>query len=211
MANFTEGTLNLAFDSAAALKLRQLASGTLGLESAEVNPRVALAAPSPDNAGAMLRVKYGDLSPVQRQARIAELSEANYGRRVQDLEATYGTSNVHSIEKHGAQTTSGSQYLRVRGLNYPNPTTGVGGTPIKTASRFLSNKDHYDTLQAALDRQISGFQQNVLVEFDRAIGMNYRNLGTYTNRGPFSVNLTTRAVVRFDTTTQRFYTAYPQP
>ena len=90
-----------------------------------------------------LRAKYGHLNEEGRQARIEELHEANYGRRIRDLEATHGTPNVHSLEKHVAQTTSQAQLDRVSLPDHPNPTTGQPGNATKTASRFFTNRDHY--------------------------------------------------------------------
>jgi hypothetical protein len=158
-----------------------------------------------------LRAKYGHLSEEARQARIEELREANYGRRIRDLEATHGTPNVHSLEKHGAQTTSQAQLDRVSLPDYPNPTTGQPGNATKTASRFFTNRDHYMTLDLALRQQAQGFQPSVTIQFDRNIGENVRNMGSHSNRGPFVTTPTSRAEVRFDPTTQRFYTAFPIP
>lgn len=158
-----------------------------------------------------LRAQYGHLTTAQRRARIAELSEANYARRIHELELSLGTPNVHSLQKHGAQTTFLSQFRRVQQLNYPNPTTGLTGNPTKNASRFLSNRDHFETLTRAINQQVGVFKPTITVQFDRAIGVTVRNLGTHSNRGPFSINLTNQAVVRFDPNTQRFFTAYPEP
>lgn len=47
--------------------------------------------------GAQLRQKYGHWSPAERQARIAQLSEANAERWVRNLENRLGS---HFVEKH---------------------------------------------------------------------------------------------------------------
>jgi hypothetical protein len=160
--------------------------------------------------GAYLRQKYAHLSPDQRAARIAELSEANYGRRIADLESTYGAPGVHSFQKHGVQTGIMSQFRRVQQADFPNPTTGAAGNQTKNASMFLSNRDHYETLAYAIRQKAAGAAGNIPVAFDRTIGVSVTNLGSYANRGPFQIRLTNKASVRFDQL-GRFYTAFPEP
>jgi len=160
--------------------------------------------------GAQLRQKYGHLSPTQRQARITELSEANYLRRIQEIEANYGAPGIHSLQKHGAQTTALSQYRRVSRPSYPNPATGAAGNPTKNASKFLTHRDHYETLVRSLQARAPG-QTEVPVHFDRVIGVSIRNLGTHANRGPYSLNRgVTSAVVRF-APDGRIISAFPNP
>ncbi|MFK7767717.1 MAG: RHS repeat-associated core domain-containing protein [Mariniblastus sp.] len=168
---------------------------------------------APDHCGGTKKTDAdADAESAARRARIAELSEANYGRLVRKLEAEHGTPNVHSVEKHGAQTTLGAQRRRVQDAGYPNPTTGANGNATKTASKFRSNKDHYDTLRRALDLQeAEGFQPQRRIEFERPIGDVVRNEGTHSNRGPFSTTESSTGLVRFDPTSQKFYTAYPEP
>jgi len=69
-----------------------------------------------------------------------KISEAGYLKRVERLESLYGTKNVHSLEKHGAQTTGMKQYRRVQHKDYPNPTTGAPGNKTKTASIRIMRK-----------------------------------------------------------------------
>jgi len=76
-----------------------------------------------------------------------ELTEADYLRRIQLLEKHFGTSNVHSLQKHGAQPSGLAQYRRVQRSTYPNPTTGAPGNPTKVASKFLTHRDHYRALR----------------------------------------------------------------
>lgn len=140
------------------------------------------------NRGAALRAKYGHLTPAQRQAQIAELSEANYGRRIQEIESNFGASNVHGLDRHGAQTTLLGQLRRVSQSSYPSPTSGLPTTATKTAGRFLTNRDHFEALTFALRQPIpaSGFHK-VHVPFSRSVGEQVINLGTHGNRGPFTV------------------------
>jgi len=135
-----------------------------------------------------LCAKHGHLSAAQRQARIAERTEANYLRRIKEIEGKYGASNVHGLEKHGAQTTLLSQLRRVSQTPYPNPTNGMRGNATKNASKFLSHRDHYEALEYALRQPISptGFDK-VPVSFDRTVGIKVFNQGTHSNRGPFTV------------------------
>jgi len=136
--------------------------------------------------------------------------EANYLRRIQGIEAKYGAPGVHSLQKHGAQTTALSQYRRVSRPDYPNPTTGAAGNATKNASKFLSHRDHYETLVRGLRARVAG-QTEVPVHFDRVIGINIRNLGTHANRGPYSLNRgVSSAVVRF-TPDGKIISAFPNP
>lgn len=57
-----------------------------------------------------------------------QISEAGYLKRIERLESIYGSPNVYSLEKHGAQTTGMKQYRRVQHKDYPNPATGVNAT-----------------------------------------------------------------------------------
>jgi RHS repeat-associated protein len=141
-----------------------------------------------------------------------KISEVGYKKRVERLESIYGSKNVHSLEKHGAQTSGLAQYRRVKNANYPNPTTGSSGRRTKNASKFLTNKDHYETLRSAiLQHKKDPTRTNVSVKFDRNIGVNIKNLGTHDNKGPYSANYVDNAVVNFDLNSGKFFTAYPTP
>jgi hypothetical protein len=97
----------------------------------------------------------------------------------------FWAENVHSREKHGAQTTGIKQYRRVQREDYPNPTTGEPGNKTKVASKFLTNKDHYEVLRSAiLQRKASPELYDFNVSMDRNIGVSIKNLGSYKDRGP---------------------------
>ncbi|WP_330209629.1 RHS repeat-associated core domain-containing protein, partial [Pseudomonas sp. AM4(2022)] len=107
------------------------------------------------------RVNHGEpalpqLTRTQRQARIDELAEANAYRRLKEIEQAF--PRAHFLEKHGAQTTRGSQLERVR--SGKNPTTGeieryIGGNKdgepkIPTAAtRYLSHRDQLNAIYRA--------------------------------------------------------------
>ncbi|WP_043051557.1 RHS repeat-associated core domain-containing protein, partial [Pseudomonas fluorescens] len=92
----------------------------------------------------------------QRQARIDELAEANAYRRLKEIEQAF--PRAHFLEKHGAQTTPGSQLERVR--SGKNPTTEeieryIGGRKdgepkIPTAAtRYFSHRDQLNAIYRA--------------------------------------------------------------
>jgi hypothetical protein len=137
------------------------------------------------------------------------LSEDEYKRRIEMLERKYGSSNVHSLEKHGAQTSAISQYRRVKDASYPNPSTGAPGAPTKKASKFLTNKDHYQALRKGILENKRTGSRDVEVSFDRDVGLSVENLGTHRQRGPFSAQYVKNARVRFDND-GKFYTAFPE-
>ena len=120
---------------------------------------------------------------------------------------------MHSLQRHGAQTSVIAQYRRVARNHYPNPTTGAAGTATKNASKFLSHQDHYRALRRAIVQRkrlgITG-RQDFGVSFNHNIGINVRNLGTHSNKGPFSAGYVQDAVIRFDDS-GKFFTAFPQP
>lgn len=141
-----------------------------------------------------------------------KISEAGYLSRIERLESIYGSQGVHSIEKHGAQTTGMKQYRRVQHKDYPNPTTGAPGNKTKTASKFLTHKDHYEILRSAiLQRKMSPEVNDFEVVLNRNIGVNIKNLGTHKDRGPYSAEYTNTAIVRFDPNTGKMFTAFPIP
>ena len=141
-----------------------------------------------------------------------KIPDAVYLQRIERLESIYGTSNVHSLEKHGAQTTGIKQYRRVQHKDYPNPTTGAPGNKTKTASKFLTNKDHYEALRSAiLQRKANPEINDFDIVMDRSIGVNIKNLGSHKKRGPYSANYTNTARVRFDPNTGKMFTAFPIP
>lgn len=141
-----------------------------------------------------------------------KITEAQYRQRIERLESIYGTSNVHSLEKHGAQTKGIKQYRRVQQKHYPNPTTGAPRNKTKTASKFLTNKDHYEVLRSAILQKKANPEINDFdVVKDRNIGVNIKNLGSHKNRGPYSADYTNTARVRFDPNSGKFFTAFPTP
>ncbi|WP_269777254.1 RHS repeat domain-containing protein [Motilimonas pumila] len=141
-----------------------------------------------------------------------KISEAGYLQRIERLESIYGSPNVHSLEKHGAETTGMKQYRRVQQEHYPNPTTGAPGNKTKTASKFLTNKDHYEAIRSAiLQRKANPEINDFDIVMDRNIGVNIKNLGSHKNRGPYSADYTNTAWVRFDPNTGKMFTAFPIP
>ncbi|VUD69395.1 hypothetical protein TDB9533_04762 [Thalassocella blandensis] len=146
------------------------------------------------------------------------MTEVDYKKRVEFLEQNYGTQtpgrSVHSLEKHGAQTRILKQYRRVKHPDYLNPTTGLPGQPTKKASKFLSHKDHYYVLRKAiLEQKSKGFPGgDEVFEFDYNIGATIKNLGSHSNRGPYSAEYLNKARVRFDGDLEKgkFFTAFPE-
>ncbi|MEO0333934.1 MAG: hypothetical protein AAF223_20050, partial [Bacteroidota bacterium] len=90
--------------------------------------------------GSAATTQGGNVVPNNQPAAGQKISEAGYQQRIERLESLYGTNNVHSLEKHGAQTKGLKQYRRVQQPRYPNPTTGAPGNATKTASKFLTMK-----------------------------------------------------------------------
>jgi len=161
--------------------------------------------------GALLGSIGGRFSAQAKKIKLqkGQMTEADYLRRIQMLEKNFGTGNVHSLEKHGAQTTGLAQYRRVQQPSYPNPTTGAPGNPTKTASKFLTYRDHYRALRRAL---VNGPRTGDFnVSFNHDIGFSVQNLGTHANRGPYSASYSNSAVIKFDSATRKFYTAHPVP
>jgi RHS repeat-associated protein len=66
-------------------------------------------------------------------------------RRVQDLEAKYGSNETHGLRRHGAGTTLAQQEYRAKTGYTPD---GVGGDPTN-ATRFLDNKYLAEAYEAA--------------------------------------------------------------
>ena len=98
------------------------------------------------------------LCPRNKKAKLrrkkAKKANARKSRtKITELERTRGASNVHSLDRHGAQTSLAQQLDRAN--NAPN-----GITPYKShAARFTSHQDHLDTLNTALDRRSRGLGQ----------------------------------------------------
>ncbi|SDS71970.1 RHS repeat-associated core domain-containing protein [Pseudomonas trivialis] len=95
-------------------------------------------------------------SRAERQARIDELAEANAYRRLAEIEEEF--PRAHFLEKHGAQTTRGSQLERVQ--TGKNPTTGeierhIGGARNgqpkipSAATRYISHRDQLNSIYRA--------------------------------------------------------------
>jgi hypothetical protein len=178
--------------------------------------------PNDPSRGAALRAKYGDLSPAQRQARITELSEANYARRIQDFEAAHGTPNVHSFADHGAQTTLGQQVHRVH--TGVAPSGRVSSYAPRTATRFLSQHDHFHLMTQAHRQQMSAIRSGTLnlrpngTSFQnvglngRVIGNGARRIGSQANPTGTGFVTGNEAIFNFEATNPtKFFTGFVQP
>lgn len=98
------------------------------------------------------------LCPRNKKAKLrrkkAKKANARKSRtKITELERTRGASNVHSLDRHGAQTSLAQQLDRAN--NAPNGITSYKSR----AARFTSHQDHLDTLNTALDRRSSGLGQ----------------------------------------------------
>ena len=98
------------------------------------------------------------LCPRNKKAKLrrkkAKKANARKSRtKITELERTRGVSNVHSLDRHGAQTSLAQQLDRAN--NAPNGITSYKSH----AARFTSHQDHLDTLNTALDRRSRGLGQ----------------------------------------------------
>lgn len=98
------------------------------------------------------------LCPRNKKAKLrrkkAKKANARKSRaKLTELERTRGASNVHSLDRHGAQTSLAQQLDRAN--NAPNSITSYKSY----AARFTSHQDHLDALNTALDRQAIGLGQ----------------------------------------------------
>jgi|688.fasta_scaffold662983_1 hypothetical protein len=152
---------------------------------------------------------------LQRQARIAELSEANYARRIREFELQNGTGNVHSFADHGAHTTIAQQGTRIYTGVSPG---GRVGAHTSTASRFLSNHDHYWSMRQAYNLQMEAMGNGLVMNQQfvtiggRVIGNGVRRNGSAANATMTEFFYGSRAVFRFDSNDPtKVYTGYVLP
>ncbi|MGW8465964.1 RHS repeat-associated core domain-containing protein [Pseudomonas sp. CLCA07] len=156
-----------------------------------------------DTTGA--RVDEGEpalpkLTGAEQRARIDELSESVFYRRLKEMEES--TDGAHFQQKHGAQTTLQSQFDRVK--EGKNPTTGVieryekgkkKGEPVipSAATRFLSHRDQFNAIQRAqlIFRQSGIDASRQPIEMDKKIGEGFKREG-------LQYGVQTRAVVILD-------------
>ncbi|XHF32748.1 DUF6531 domain-containing protein [Pseudomonas chlororaphis] len=145
----------------------------------------------------------------ERRARIDELAEENAYRRLYEMEDA--DNGEHFLEKHGAQTTLGSQLERLNSGR--NPTTGeieryIGGSKDgepkipSAATHFLS---HRDQLNAIYRAQLIFKYTNLQVS-KRPIDMG-KIIGEGHKKGSLEYGRQSRAVVIL-TPQQRVRTAY---
>lgn len=172
--------------------------------------------------GASLRAKYGNLSPAQRQARISTLSESNYSRRIQDFESVHGAAGVHSYAHHGAQTTIAQQGTRV--FTGVKPDGSVSTIVPRTATRFLTQSDHYHLMTQAHRQQLAairsstvnyranGTSYQTVTSGGRVIGNGVRRIGSVNNPTGAQFVDGYEAIFNFDKTNPtRFYTGFVNP
>ncbi|CAI8724065.1 RHS repeat-associated core domain-containing protein [Pseudomonas sp. IT-P294] len=136
----------------------------------------------------------------QRRARIDELSESVFYRRLKEMEESI--DGAHFQQKHGAQTTLQSQFDRVK--EGRNPSTGEieryekgkkKGEPVipSAATRFLSHRDQFNAIQRA---QLI-FRQSGIDASRQPIDMGKR-IGEGFKRDGLQYGEQTRAVVILD-------------
>ncbi|WP_415772931.1 RHS repeat-associated core domain-containing protein [Pseudomonas sp. LB3P38] len=136
----------------------------------------------------------------QRRARIDELSESVFYRRLKEMEESI--DGAHFQQKHGAQTTLQSQLDRVK--EGRNPTTGEieryekgkkKGKPVipSAATRFLSHRDQFNAIQRAqlIFRQSGIDASRQPIEMGKKIGEGFKREGLQYGQQ-------TRAVVILD-------------
>ncbi|MBD9604916.1 RHS repeat-associated protein [Pseudomonas sp. PvR086] len=142
-----------------------------------------------DTTGA--RVDEGEpllpkLTGEQRRAKIDELSESVFYRRLKEMEESI--DGAHFQQKHGAQTTLQSQLDRVK--EGKNPTTGEieryekgkkKGEPVipSAATRFLSHRDQFNAIQRAqlIFRQSGIDASRQPIEMGKKIGEGFKREG----------------------------------
>jgi hypothetical protein len=172
------------------------------------------------NRAAQLRAKWGGLNPLDRKARILQLSEANYAKHILEFEQRHGTqsainggSGVHSYKDHGAHTTIADQIKRIYTGVAPS---GRAPAVTRSASRFLSNADHYWAMSKAyakqmdsLNKGIISFEQKVTLEGGKIIGNGVKRNGSMTSSTATSFFESNTATFRFDDYDPRkFYTGF---
>ncbi len=86
-------------------------------------------------------------------------------------------SRSHFLERHGAQTSLGSQLGRA--TNGANPTTGAQQRTPTAATRFNSHRDQLNAIQRAqtIYQQSGGSQTNATIPFGKTIGEGYSKVG----------------------------------
>ncbi len=159
---------------------------------------LGLSCPPPDKAGCKVpgdatgaRVDEGEpalpkMTVEQRRARIDELSESVFYRRLKEMEESI--DGAHFQQKHGAQTTLQSQLDRVK--EGKNPTTGEieryekgkkKGEPVipSAATRFLSHRDQFNAIQRAqlIFRQSGIDASRQPIEMGKKIGEGFKREG----------------------------------
>ncbi|MFW9103935.1 type IV secretion protein Rhs, partial [Pseudomonas sp. P4795] len=147
----------------------------------------------------------------ERRARIDELAEENAYRRLYEMEDA--DNGEHFLEKHGAQTTLGSQLERLNSAR--NPTTGeieryIGGRKDgepkipSAATHFLSHRDQLNAIyRAQLIFKYTNLQISKRpIDMGKIIGEGYKRDGLEYGRQ-------SKAVVIL-TPQQRVRTAYAE-
>ncbi|WP_339468679.1 RHS repeat domain-containing protein, partial [Pseudomonas sp. EL_65y_Pfl1_R83] len=140
------------------------------------------------------------LTHAERQVRINELAESNIHRRLSELETSI--PGAHFLEKHGAQTSLESQFVRVTTAR--NPTTGEietfdrgrrAGTPRppSAATHFLSHRDQFN----AIERATLILKLNGRAEAQKPINMG-KIIGEGYKRDGLEYGKQTKAVVYFN-------------
>ncbi|WP_178081862.1 RHS repeat-associated core domain-containing protein, partial [Pseudomonas sp. B20(2017)] len=145
----------------------------------------------------------------ERRARIDELAEENAYRRLYEMEDA--DNGEHFLEKHGAQTTVGSQLERLNSGR--NPTTGeieryIGGSKDgqpkipSAATHFLSHRDQLNAIyRAQLIFKYTNLQVSKRpIDMGKIIGEGYK-------KGSLEYGRQSKAVVIL-TPQQRVRTAY---
>ncbi|TBN31115.1 RHS repeat-associated core domain-containing protein, partial [Pseudomonas sp. BGI-2] len=145
---------------------------------------------APDDATGV-RVDEGEtplpkMAAEQRRARIDELSESVFYRRLKEMEESI--DGAHFQQKHGAQTTLQSQFDRVK--EGRNPTTGEieryekgkkKGEPVipSAATRFLSHRDQFNAIQRAqlIFRQSGIDASRQPIDMGKKIGEGFKREG----------------------------------
>lgn len=117
--------------------------------------------------------------PTPRQQRIAELSEQNAQRRLQEMSNNARTvnPNTHFLERHGAQTTRAQQHTRATTGLTPD---GQPGNP-RNSTRFLSARDQLHSIERANTIRAQTGANVVNTKMENMIGEGYpRGGGTLT-------------------------------
>ncbi|QGJ68591.1 Hypothetical protein PBC10988_2520 [Planctomycetales bacterium 10988] len=152
---------------------------------------------------------------------LQQAQEAYWTQKIVDFEAKYGAKGVHSLAKHGAQTTLAQQGRRVFTGVTPN---GVHGAPTKNATRFLSAKEHYILMNKAYNQQLidlkngtlnlnkDGSSYQIVSLGGKVIGNGWMRLGSKKYPTGAQLIYGTSARFRFDKKVpKKFFTGYVEP